>query len=191
MTMHGFSDRDLGVIRKRDALTGIRGWYQNSNGDGLKGMYGKTWEPGPHRAACDRHMHGHRDYEIPFLSCWCGFWAGYSMDPIREFHYGDKAVVGVVRGWGRMVGGERGFRAERAEITGLHLAYEYVRPVQASTPTGKAAGWTQVFSQATTVPESAAKLAEDERELAERYPGIPFYPSIDALLEAHPTRRKK
>lgn len=183
--MYGFSTRDLGVIRKRDALTGVRGWSPDAGG-GLKGVYGKTWQPGPHRATCDRHLHGHGDYEIPSLDCWCGFWAGYSMEPIREFGYGEKPVVGVVRGWGHMVEGERGFRAERAEITGLHLAYEYVKATEDRDPLD-----LSLISNYAVGPESAAKLLEDEQALRERYPGVPFYQSIDALLEAHPIRRKK
>jgi len=176
--MQGFSDRDLGVLRKRDALAGVRCWYPKDGA--LVGVYGKKWEPGPHRAACTVHLNDHADTMIPSWSCWCGFWAGYTTGSLRDSSYGEKPVVGVIRGWGRMTGGNQGFRAERAEITGLHLAYEYVK-LRENTGT----------SDYYVPPESAWKLREDEAALAERYPGIPFYPSIDAMLEAHPIRRKK
>lgn len=185
MTMTGFSDRDLGVLRKRDALTGVRGWYADAGK--LVGVYGKPWEPGPHRAACEVHLNDHDDTVIPTRSCWCGFWAGYTTGPLQEFSYGEKPVVGVVRGWGRMVGGDRGFRAERAEIAGLHLAYEYVRTPRPKKPLE----WSQDFGPGVTGPESAAKLAEDEAVLRMSYPGVPFYPSINAMLEAHPIRRPR
>ena len=192
MTMPGFSDRELGVIRKRDALTGIRGWYPDSRNGGLKGVYGKTWKPGPHRAECEVLRHQHPLYEIPSRECWCGFWAGYSTEIMDGFHLGEKPVVGVVKGWGRIVSGERGFRAERAEITGLHLAYEYVRLKAFEEPVNS--NWGNLnFSSDYEVAgaEGAAKLAEDEARLSEHFPDVPFYPSIPEMLKAHPIKRKK
>lgn len=189
MTMTGFSDRDLGVLRKRDALTGVRGWYADAGK--LVGVYGKKWEPGPHRAACEVHHHDHTDAEIPFRECWCGFWAGYTTEPLVQFSYGDKPVVGVVRGWGRMVSGDRGFRAERAEISGLHLAYEYVRRGDPDQRIGGDWNNLDFTSTHSVAAESEAKLAEDEAVLSASYPGVPFYPSINAMLEAHPIRRPR
>lgn len=190
MTLPGFSDREVGVLRKRDALTGIRTWSPDSETGAIKGVYGKTWKPGAHRAACEVLRHGHDPKVIPSRDCWCGFWAGYSTEILDGYGFGEKPVVGVIHGWGRVVAGPRGFRAERAEIAGLHLAYEYVKLKPGSPPNDSWGNLNFSSDYELAGPESEARLREDEIALGEHYPGVPFYPSIDGLLEAHPIKRK-
>lgn len=191
MTQPGFSDRELGVLSKRDAWTGVRQWTPGRDG-GLKGVFGQTWQSGPHRASCSVHREDHADREIPYLACGCGFWMADEFDPHEFDRMGEKPVVGIARGWGKVVGGPRGFRAERAEIAALYLAYEYVRTAPLNAP-GPGKAWEGAFSTDCEkgMPEALAKLAEDERALAVKYPDALFYQSINAMLAAHPIKRKK
>jgi hypothetical protein len=97
----------------------------------LKGAWG-AWEPGENEAACKRYGErrgggggAYLDYdgyperhEVPARECGCGFWAYWVL--------GDKrvpppSVVAIVKGYGRTIEGDLGFRCSHARIIALHL----------------------------------------------------------------------
>ncbi len=128
--------------------------------------------------------------------CGCGFWAYFDLNP-SEFRMGEKPIVGVIKGYGRTLLGSRGFRCEKAEIVGLHLAYEYVKPKPAKSEAQESrpdpAGWASVFGAdyETGSPEALTKIAADEAELGKLYPGAVIYATLPALLAAHPPSKEE
>lgn len=126
--------------------------------------------------------------------CGCGFWAYWEFNP-HEFHLGEKPVVGIVEGYGKTIPGKRGFRCQKARIVALHCAYEYVREIPSEErkppPPGSQPGWQSVFSTEYEhgTPAAVARLAQDEEQLAENYPGARVYATLDAMMKSHPPSR--
>lgn len=100
---------------------------------GLRGIFKSDyqWADGPNTARCLRtpfrrpgapvvgnlNRVGGREHELLMPECGCGFWAYTSGEHILSVPV--PAVLGVVEGWGRMVLGPHGFRAEKARIVAL------------------------------------------------------------------------
>lgn len=111
------------------------------------------WEPGGQVAGCSAGG----DHEAPHRDCTCGFYGWYDPSGTAGSYGGAKAVVAVS---GRVVLGDRGFRAARGRIEAVTL------------PVGLR--WH---------PAGAARA---RRMLAERYPGVPVFGSSRAMVRAHP-----
>lgn len=112
---------------------------------GLVGQNGHLWQPGKHEAKCTRS--GGQSWEELIVgqithmppearvACGCGFWAYFDPQLDVSSHFGNLnkdqpyqigwtvqlAVFGVVKGTGRVIIGEKGFRSQYAEIVGLAL----------------------------------------------------------------------
>lgn len=110
----------------------------------LQGANSKSWYNGVNEAACaPSYLWGYTGSNRSFQheppeyreSCACGFWAYFDPDIRVEHVLGglDRAVAnnmgefaqipvyGVVRGTGRVIIGEKGFRSQYAEILGLAI----------------------------------------------------------------------
>lgn len=106
----------------------------------LTGANSQPWKPGRNEAVCTRMAFAdsqHLMHQPPEVreDCGCGFWAYFSpdlrvgevlgMSPANRppvTHDGSSYVIpvfGVIRGTGRVIIGEKGFRSQYAEITGL------------------------------------------------------------------------
>lgn len=56
-------------------------------------------------------------HELVSLSCECGFYAYF--DGRNDYHSNDARVTGLIEGYGKVVMGTRGFRAEKARLVAL------------------------------------------------------------------------
>ncbi len=109
----------------------VRGWREwFIAADGLRGAQGRLWRPGTNTAECyGRHAVMLRVLDdrlagtgiaTPTHSverwCTCGLYSWRQPDRIRMRQ--DK-VAGVVESWGRVLIGERGYRAQYARVVAL------------------------------------------------------------------------
>jgi hypothetical protein len=81
------------------------------------------WQPGVNQARCMALGETHDPALIPEDSCACGYWAYWEIQQHDLGMAGTLPVVGVVRASGQVIMGPRGFRAQKAEITALHLPF--------------------------------------------------------------------
>lgn len=113
------------------------------------------------------------------LGCQCGM-HGYlqgSMDYANSPH----AVSGIVRAFGKVVLGERGFRAQRAEIRALYFPLREEEEGTA-TLTGSI-DWARVNDKYS----SKDLNFEQVQLISEHYPNVPIYFSLEEMLRENPT----
>jgi hypothetical protein len=108
----------------------------------LRGMY-DTWQPGVNHAVCKSSAQkNHAPGDVPVVGDYCGFWAYWLMQPHDIGVAPDKLpVCGVIRGYGRTIIAEHGFRCAKARIIALHVPITIV-PVSYAHPDPAAAGST-------------------------------------------------
>lgn len=114
-------------------LVGYRGWLVR--GDALLSCYREVeWPVGTIQSECIRPLHGEskgvlpippKHYWSPHLGCTCGIYALHTYPQVWEEFEGERkattkpwpheAVTGVIQGWGRMVVGDKGWRAQYAK----------------------------------------------------------------------------
>jgi len=120
-------------------------------------------EPGSLYQAITEQQYTHRPHffdEIPDRSCGCGFWVYWSPSAaVPGITKPD--VCGIVEGWGRYRGGEKGFRCSKAKIVALCITD-------------------------TSCGDLGRARAEDL--LAERYK-VPIFSTVATMLKAHPPSR--
>ncbi len=172
----GFGDRDLPLAA--GSLTGVRLWRVDlprleAMPDGgpvaaeglLSGVFGAPWQRGENIAVCGgglRPAAGHAE-QVPAPCCGCGFWAYWApRDALRSDHHRRAEVIGMMQGYGRTRIGTRGCRCGKARILALHVPER-----------------TRAFAVWDLRPQDAA-------EILARYYGVPWYPSLEAMLAAHP-----
>lgn len=87
------------------------------SGDTLLAQHvGTPWQVGENVAAC---LNG-SSHRCPAESCGCGFWAYNGLGQLaRERHCGGHYALGLVKGYGRVLIGTKGFRCEKAALVGL------------------------------------------------------------------------
>ena len=142
------------------SVFGIRCWYYEPANHTLTGMFCQRWEKhtDTYIATCQRkhsflplsRVDVHQTPAPPEIDCGCGFYAYWHVDDVMAPSYGC-VILGVIEGFGRTLLGTRGFRSEKARISGLHvpqrssltalsdligelLALEYAVPVYSSLP---------------------------------------------------------
>lgn len=120
------------------AVTGYRWWTlaaPDFNGDParadetwprdlLRGQY-DAWQPGVNAAECKVAGPPRRHYPetVPDEACGCGFWAYWLPQWHKLSEVRTVAVFGVVKGSGKVLIGEQGFRAARARPLAVHLPF--------------------------------------------------------------------
>jgi hypothetical protein len=100
----------------------------------------------------------HEEQQIPIAMCGCGFWA-YWADQASVSLNNKTAVSGIMEGWGKLIVGPFGFRAQYARIVALCPPAEY--------------------KYKTLSLNLAAMRAQ--------YPGVKWYGSYGEMITAHPT----
>lgn len=124
--MHGFSERDTEL--QIGHLYGLR-WFQICAREGepeitagnvvLRGAWG-FWEPGENTAVCKRGhtpvMAPRREHEVPDRQCGCGFWAYWTLG---KKQVSPPSVVAIVKGYGKTIEGDKGFRCSLARIIAI------------------------------------------------------------------------
>lgn len=176
----GFHDEELPQRPfVEGAFVGFRSW-RIDNGRLQSVSYPYVWQQGVNKATClssrwtyscdhkefKDHLPDHAcrksarcaDDDTLGKECGCGFWA-YGSDRQWSAHSTPRVVLGMVWGWGRMVIGELGFRAEYASIAALLMPPTHMTPQDA---------------------------ADVEADLAEHYWSVPVYRSQAELFAALP-----
>lgn len=111
-------------------LVGIRSWRVHADMGWLYGIvHPQRWLPGVNEAKCGKANRlpcvcntcepekAPPKHRVASLGCSCGFYAYF--DTEQNTHHRDCCVVGLIKGWGLMSVGERGFRCEKAQILAL------------------------------------------------------------------------
>lgn len=144
MAMEGFSGKDAGDYEfSIEPVIGVRGFRVDKLGRLTGWAYQKPWSNGENIAVCHRMgysedckaKHNHDDMGMPrtrredacivddpcddMAECDHGFWAYF--DDIQSSSINMETVHGVVAGYGKVLVGEKGFRAEKAKIEALCL----------------------------------------------------------------------
>ena len=187
--MDGFETGEIGV----GVVTGIRRWALDDDG-WLRGIsYGERWQPGENVA-----VHGgtgippERTPDGGFaaalngmitaiggqpttrsctaLACGdCGYYAYF--DHVAQ--YGQRGITGIIEGYGHVIIGTKGFRAQRARIVALCVAPQ---------PEPREPG---VFIFHVGGPGKAPAIGI--ARMVHNYPDIPIYATEAEMLAAHPT----
>lgn len=207
--MNGFDDAGLAV----GEVYGVRWWTVDGGGVQkplrLRGMQGE-WLPGENTAVCKRagYVMRHGEDAVPAEECGCGFWA-YWTPQAAPVPAGCRAV-GVIKGYGRTLVGEKGFRCEKAEIVALTLGQVEQRrvveehavqgwvPVPATgrpLPHSGMDTYTELGGRPSYMPDPSppqvrfeddwAAQAMLEHEIIDAYQ-VPVYTSIEVMLARHP-----
>lgn len=151
-------------------LTGQR-WKPLSADSRLQGAYGE-WRPGENRAMCAARSSHHDFAEIPVQSCGCGYWAYWRAEDAPHPPGIDRTdVLGVVEGYGAVLHGSNGFRAQIARIVALHVAVTTVS-APGATP-------AQRESAALTWQGVVEEWLEDVYQ-------VPVYATPALMLHKHP-----
>lgn len=161
----------------------VRGWREWSiAADGLRGAQGRLWRPGTNTTECyGRHavmlrvlddLLAGEGIAMPAHSverwCTCGLYSWRQPDRIRLRQ--DK-VAGVVESWGRVLIGERGYRAQYARVVAL------CGP-RASDDGLRSSGHAR----------AAGPLLEKRVATAEQY-GVPYFETLDDAVTHFDGRR--
>lgn len=206
----------------------------------LVGANDRSWETGRAEAVCtanlyyfpvptwaelldDKPVLEHEPPEVR-VACGCGFWAYFNQasdvashfsrlssgKPSKRDDYVELPVFGVVKGSGRVVVGEKGFRAQYAEIVALCIPE--VTQVQLSWWTAGAAqtdrsdirrttfyhaamngpGWYTTEKEAPARSENvsdselAARLGTLESMLENLYPGVQIFSDRSSMVGCYP-----
>lgn len=83
----------------------------------LHGARGR-WQPGENVAECLSHRVTHKLDGIPVENCGCGFWAYWKLG---GQYASAPHVVGIVKGYGNTIEGDKGFRCSHAAVEALFL----------------------------------------------------------------------
>lgn len=201
--MDGFSSAELAV----GEVYGIRWWTVGNITAGvpltLTGARDK-WHEGENAAVCKVGAYRSRICDVPDPECGCGFWAYWT--PQAAPLLGGCRAVGVIKGYGRTLIGEKGFRCGKAQIVALTLGQVEQRkaeplvqgwvPVPASGRPLQHSGmqtYRALGGRPSYIPDPAGVRFEDdwvaqaelENRLIETYQ-VPVYTSIEVMLARHP-----
>lgn len=148
---------------------GIRVWRVDKWGRLTGWTHKEVWTPGENVAKCLRaEASATGFYDGPTCTgvgpdCSCGFWAYHD----GAADYGDESgVVGIIKGYGKTVVGERGFRCEKAEIV--------------------AVAFPKCPCNCLTCEPPHAQSRAAEMRVRRNYSDAAFFGSVDAMVEAFP-----
>lgn len=110
------------------SVFGFRNWVYDPRRQQICGMYNWLWPPREkvYLAKCSRLIAWFPDKGKQFIPehdvpspdvCSCGFYAYWKPSPCISPN--PDRIIGVIEGFGRTLIGNRGFRSEKARITGL------------------------------------------------------------------------
>lgn len=181
----------------------------------LYGANNQSWQDGRLEAVCTTSGRGlsftmdrqHVLHEPPETreACGCGFWAyfnrGLAVDevlsgdfakPVPALHtYGAVIpVFGVVKGTGRVIIGEKGFRCQYAQIMGLCIPPVAVNQLSWwLVSTNNYQGGKDHLSarkEKCSKAEHVTRIAQLEAVLSATYPGAKLFTSQDLLTQYYP-----
>lgn len=140
-------------------------------------MYGITWNDGTSGVYDNIDVAWPGNHPAPDDTCTCGFYAYYSAENQDQDPYRATAIVtGLIRGYGRTIIGEKGFRCEKAEI----IAFQ--APVVLSEDS---MAFMELYECLTA--RKSAPTAKNRREwLENNFPDVPVLETRKELLEFAP-----
>lgn len=206
---------------------------------GLVGANDQLWQPGKNEAVCTANRYITKAWdalidgtEVPDkhlppetrTACGCGFWAYFDKNLNVAYHFNslrgdipcrsyqgpaELAVFGVVKGTGRVIIGEKGFRSQYAEILGLALPpvvhkqlgywlvaadYSYHRDDDEFIIGGGGGGVYRAFGHDdywrvehhASDSERKARLATVEAFLVDGYPAAKIFSDVESLVKYFP-----
>jgi hypothetical protein len=112
--VEGFTETKQRFELTLDTVTGVRAFKQDKLGRLTGVTYNRVFRPGVNRSMCDDQKHRSGEH---IADCSCGYYAYYSESAKPSFYGG--TVGGIIRGSGKIVVGDKGFRAEKAELLAL------------------------------------------------------------------------
>jgi hypothetical protein len=62
-------------------------------------------------------------HDVPVKACTCGIYAVKTLEHLRDQDYHNDGVLGLVRLWGRMLVGKKGYRAANAYPLKLYVPH--------------------------------------------------------------------
>ena len=163
-------DVNLGV----GELYGIRKWKLTEDGILRSYSYDFQWNGTTNTAECLKFhkalqevptMKG-MEHPVPMKECSCGFWAYYDpngqyMSTVGTDTNALFAFEGIVKSWGKVIAGPRGFRAQYAKIVAICVQF----PVA-----------TNVYSLTSEKKQLRASVLRD-------LIGINHYPNLDIVAK--------
>lgn len=185
-----FTVRTFGTMPPGVILGGSVVPYKNRRGHIIGGLHSifmeqYRWGNGTNRAVCLRagsasasrqHLNG-----IMRQNCGCGFWA-YCGDGKHTRPAHNDIIWAVIQGWGRMIVGPKGFRAQRARIVALTFPIvSKERPFETQLQRWR-------FNSGR-YPDGIEHVTDQEQITAairKAYPAPAWFDSVDAMLAEFP-----
>lgn len=164
---------DFSVPDTVGPLVGWRYWYVDRGR--LRSLNGLAYTPWPERqplgAEC-RALAGHRR-RAPADGCRCGIYAASDLETLRRLVHPGLAgplAVGEVSLWGRVVPGERGYRAQSAYPRRVWLVRESL--MAGTDPEGECRALEEAYGVPVGVCSATWALAEENPEVWTVHPSV-------------------
>ena len=123
----------LGSLRAPDEIEPLVGWrYWRVESCALTSLTRSVYWPALMRYEADCRLSA-RHGAVPAAECHCGIYAAKDLDTLKELASPNvrlPLVVGKVALWGRVIPGERGFRAQYGYPKRLWLVWESLEPLE-------------------------------------------------------------
>jgi hypothetical protein len=134
-------------------------------------IYLRSWTPGINTAYCYSPS-----WVIPpradvNLRCACGFYGLFKLDDLKL-----GTVLGIIKGWGKTVIGELGFRCSQAQIVAL-------------APSPLLLSEVVLAPNPQALSETISEIELIQQSLALIFPDVPFFQSGDDAVKAFPLGR--
>lgn len=140
-------------------------WYSSTK---PKPIYGGNGNPEHNLADCKCGLHGFLEGSLD-----------YSWKP--------GSVSGVVKAWGKMALGDRGFRAQYARVVALYIPDGAIDAAGGFRSAAVPAYWTRGLTNWGDEVKRTAPEPEVLDKVRERYGSLPVFRSLEALLDKYPT----
>lgn len=182
MKLHNGDFGGLGFAVGR--VRGLRAFGVAEDGTLTGAIYQQRWHAGVNQAVCyddarpsDTSLVEHIRPEGPGDNGhmgrhpWCGFHAYWERE--HNGYHREYRVDGIVDGFGEVVIGSRGFRAEKARIVALAL-YDVASDMNAHD--------LAIYHRLGRFPIDDSIV----EQVARHYPSVPVFPSLDRMLDEFP-----
>lgn len=159
----------------------------------LNGQTGFAYADGVNEATCNAGQDyswmekvARRQHLVPEDDCGCGFWAYWDEEEARKHDggHGGLPVLGVVEATGRVIHGELGFRAQKAQIVAVHPGFTIQLEMAPDMTEYRHKGVT--WTRDMLADAAQAAQASLETRIQDAYPLARVYSVKAAMLAAWP-----
>jgi len=214
MSADGFHENGPGLFTA-GSVFGVRTWTLTGEGM-LRGSNWYVWKDGDNQAVCSNDRTHQPPVDFDYYKspanlqpagftyrCGCGFWA-YWQRAHAPIYDPENAIIGVIEGDGKVIGGPLGFRSARARIVALAIDHENLIPAgggqrrwtphpnmfrrgPAGAATFEALTGHAVTQRLVPSPDTDLVKAEIEDKLSRHYPSAAIYTTPEIMLRLRPT----